>query len=219
MRNWFSKVGRLVAFDQKNEHHSDFGFNQPSHPFALERIFHSHKCRTSKATSGSMKIVGNFENFWSPAIMGGSQPKRITCPCAFQIQALRLSLSDARELWKTRPQPEVLLARQHGPYWLLFSLSVSAQTARAPRPVPKSSTELVPTQRSTVRWGSHPTGTTRPADFSEENNRKRAKYKPNVQLYDEKHQPNPRFPLNRHNTTNAFFDERSSKCFWETWKK
>ena len=92
LKSW--EIGQ--ALKQKNEHHSDFGFNQPSHPFALERIFHSHKCRTSKATSGSMKLVGNFENFLSPAIMGGSQPKRITSSCAFQIQALRLSLSDKR---------------------------------------------------------------------------------------------------------------------------
>ena len=146
LKSW--EIGQ--ALKQKNEHHSDIGFNEPSHPFALERIFHSHKCRTSKATSGSMKLVGNFENFLSPAIMGGSQPKRITSSCAFQIQALCLSLSDKRIMSNPAAAP--------GSYSLgstgrtdSCSLSVSAQTARAPRPVPKSSTELVPTQRSTVQ--------------------------------------------------------------------
>ena len=150
MRNWFSKVGRLVALKQKNEHHSDFGFNQPSHPFALERIFHSHKCRTSKATSGSMKLVGNFENFWSPAMGWWASLRESHLLVPFRY---RLSVSHflTRELWKP--------GRSLRSYSLgstgrtdSCSLSVSAQTARAPRPVPASSTELVPTQRSTVRW-------------------------------------------------------------------
>ena len=184
MRNWFSKVGRLVAFDQKNEHHSDVGFNQPSRPFALERIFHSHKCRTSKATSGSVKILGNFENFWSPAIMGGSQPKRFTCSCAFQTQALRLSLSDKRIMENPAAAQGPTRSAARAVLTLVLSLSVSAQTARAPRPVPKSSTELVPTQRSTVRWDVP----TQPAQQDQlispkKNKRKRIKHQPNVQLY------------------------------------
>ena len=151
MRNWFSKVGRLVALKQKNEHHSDFGFSQPSHPFALERIFHSHKCRTSKATSGSMKLVGNFENFWSPAMGWWASLRESHVLVPFRY---RLSLSHflTRELWKTRPQPEgPTRSAARAVLTLVLSL-VSAQTARAPRPVPASSTELVPTQRSTVQW-------------------------------------------------------------------
>ena len=173
MRNWFSKVGRLVALKQKNEHHSDFGFNQPSHPFALERIFHSHKCRTSKATSGSMKLVGNFENFLSPAIMGGSQPRRITCSCAFQIQALCLSLSDARIMKNPAAAPGSYSLGSTG---RTDSCSLSCERPDCSGTETGSSVEYRtstdPTFDRTMRR-SHPTGTIRPADFSEENNTKK----------------------------------------------
>ena len=126
----------------------------------------------------SFSQVSNFKgHFWINETRGKFWKLLITCNRGVAslreshvLVPFRYSLSVShfltRDLWKTRPQPEVLLARQHGPYWLLFSLSVSAQTARAPRPVPKSSTELVPTQRST-------TNTTRPADFSDKNNTKK----------------------------------------------
>ena len=148
-----------------------------------------------------------------------SQSKRITCSCAFQTQALRLSLSDAR--FVENPAAAWGPTRSAARAVLTLVLSQCERpdcsgTETGSQVEYRTSTD--PTFDRTMRR-SHPTGTTRPADFSEENNRKRAKYKPNVQLYDEKHQPNPRFPMNRHNTTNDFFDERSSKCLWETWKK
>ena len=148
--------------------------------------------------------------------MGESQPKRFTCSCAFQIQAPCLSLSDARI---TKNPAAARGSYSLGSTGRTDSCSLSCErpdcsgTETGSQVEHRTSTD--PTFDRTMRR-SHPTGTTRPADFSEENNRKRAKYKPNVQLYDEKHQPNPRFPLNWHNTTNDFFDERSSKCFWKT---
>ena len=75
----------------------------------------------------------------------------LTSFCCSPTAVLLLSLN-SRVLVKVRPQPEVFLRRDRGPYWLLFS----AQTS--PRPVPslKRRVEYRPNLPSTRR--SHPTG-------------------------------------------------------------
>ena len=213
MRNWFSKVGRLVALKQKTEHHSDFGFSQPSHPFALERIFHSHKCRTSKATSGSMKIVGNFENFWSPAIMGGSQPKRFTCSCAFQTQALRLSLSDARIMknpaaaWgptrsAARAVLTLVLSQCERPDCSGTETGSTVEYRTSTDPTFDRTMRFPPNRHNTTSWFLRKKTKERESSINPKFNC----------IYDEKHQPNPRFPPNQHNETSRFLR-------WKQYKK
>ena len=165
---------RLVALEKKNEHHSDFGFNQqPSHPCALERIFHSHKCRTSKATSGSMKLVGNFENFWSPAMGWWASLKE---------NHMFLCLSDTGSpsltFWRENYEKPGRSPRSYslGSTGRTDSCSLSCErpdssgTETGSQVEHRTSTD--PTFDRTMRR-SHPTGTIRPADFSEENNTKK----------------------------------------------
>ena len=142
---------RLVSVKQKNEHRSNFG-QLPSHTFALERIFHSHKCWTSKGPLDKWNSweISKMKNL-NLILPGMGTEHNLTSFCCSSTAVLMLSLN-SRVLVKVRPQPEVFLRRDRGPYWLLFS----AQTSLRPVPSLKRRVEYRPNLPSTRR--SHPTG-------------------------------------------------------------
>ena len=174
MRNWFSKVGRLGKLLSRRMNITPIlastSHHTPSHLKGSFILTSVELQRPLLDQWNSWEILKTFDHLqWD----GEPALKRITCSCAFQVQAPCLSLSDSRIMKNPAAAPGSYSLGSRG---RTDSCSLSCERPDCSGTETGSQVEYRtsndPTFDRTMRR-SHPTGTTRPADFSEENNAKK----------------------------------------------